>query len=459
MLKTYKVQIKKGHKLFKYFSDLCHNSKNLYNASNYYIRQYASAKLRIRENQPLHNNQKEILDIVESIKGTKYYPKGDFLTYNALDYIFKTTKNVDYLSLPSHSNQWIIKSLIEGNYKSFFSIIKDYKLNPSKYLGRPKMPKYLKKDKTILFFSNITCKIKNEKYLRFPKTKLQLNIGKLGIKGKLKQVRVIPHTTYYDIELVLDTTENYEKVKANNKIMAIDIGLNNLCAISTSFNKKTYLIKGTPIKSINQYFNKEVAHYKGILKKVNQADYSVRLDKLYKKRNNKIKDYIHKTSKKVIELCLQNNISTIVIGHNKNWKQNSDMGKINNQNFISIPVNKLIEQIQYKAAYHNINVELQEESYTSKASFLDNDEIPVLNKKTKDNKYTFSGKRIKRGLYKSQEGILINADINGSLNILKKYLLRQQKEQKEISKVTQILKKFVNLWNRGYMDNPIIKYI
>lgn len=450
MFKTYKIQIKKGHKMFDYFSSLCNLSKNLYNTTNYYIRQYASAKSRLRGQVELHPNQIEILNIVEELKDTKYYPKGDFLNYNTLDYIFKTNKNIDYTSLPSHSNQWIMKSLVDGSYKSFFAGIKDYKSNPIKYLGKPKMPKYLKKEKTILFFSNVTCKIKDNKYLRFPKTKNRLNIGKLGIKGILKQVRVIPHISYFEVEVVLDVNLNSPKISPNNKIMSIDIGLNNLCAISNSFNKDSYLIKGTPLKSFNHYFNKKVSYCKSILKKVNQKDYSIRIDKLYRKRDNKITDYMHKVSKTIIELCISNDISTIVIGHNNNWKQNINIGKANNQNFVSIPINKLIQQIQHKSALYDIKVILQEESYTSKASFLDGDEIPIF-KNNDNNKHTFSGKRVKRGLYKTKEGIFLNADINGSLNILKKYLITE----KESSKVDEL----VNLWSIGFRDNPVIKYI
>lgn len=450
MLKTYKIQIKKGHKMFSYFSELCNLSKNLYNTTNYYIRQFASAKSRLRDNIKLHPNQIEILNIVEGIKDTKYYPKGDFLNYNTLDYIFKTNKNIDYISLPSHSNQWIMKSLIDGNYKSFFKTAKDYKVNPNKYLGKPKMPKYIKKEKTILFFSNVTCRIKDNKYLRFPKTKFKLNIGKLGIKGILKQVRAIPHIAYFELEIVLDTDEKYKQVKPNNRIISIDVGLNNLCAISNSFSKDSYLIKGTPLKSINQYFNKKLSYYKSVLKKVNKKDYSIKIDKLYRKRNNKITDYMHKVSKTIIELCINYDISTIVIGHNNDWKQNINISKINNQNFVSVPIDKLIRQIQYKAEYYNINVVLQEESYTSKASFLDNDDIPIFKKGFKGN-YIFSGKRVTRGLYKSKDKILLNADINGSLNILKKYLIAK----KESSKVNEL----VNLWSIGFRDNPVIKYI
>ena len=392
----------------------------------------------------INEKQEEIFNLVEYYtKDTKYYPKGDWLSYNTLDYIFKTIKHKDYISLPSHSNQWIMKSLINGSYKSFFESLKSYKKNPSSFLGKPKLPKYKKKNsKNILYFTNITCKIKDNKYLRFPKTKLQLNIGKLGMYGTLKQVRVIPHTTYFDVEIVLENQVIDKPLKEDNKrYISIDLGLNNICAISNSYNNDTYLIKGTPLKSTNQYFNKKVSYYKSILKITNNLDYSKKIDKLYRKRNNKIIDYMHKTSKSIINLCLKENISKIIIGYNENWKQNINIGKCNNQNFVGIPYYKLIDQIKYKAKIQGIEVILQEESYTSKASFLDFDELPKLNE-VKNPK--FSGKRIQRGLYKSKKGILINADINGSLNILRKYI-----NKKEIP----IEIKF--LWDRGcvFFDN------
>ena len=447
ILKTYKIQIKKGHKLFNYFSFYTFLSKNLFNTTNYYIKQFASAKQRLNDNLDLHPNQEEILNLVEYYtKDTKYYPKGDWLSYNTLDYIFKTIKHKDYISLPSHSNQWIMKSLINGSYKSFFESLKSYKKDNSKYNSKPKLPKYKKKNsKTILYFTNITCKIKDNKYLRFPKTKLQLNIGKLGMYGTLKQVRVIPHTTYFDVEIVLENQAIDKPLKEDNKrYISIDLGLNNLCAISNSYNNDTYLIKGTPLKSTNQYFNKKVSYYKSILKITNNLDYSKRIDKLYRKRNNKIIDYMHKTSKKIINLCLKENISKIIIGYNENWKQNINIGKCNNQNFVGIPYYKLIDQIKYKAKIQGIEVILQEESYTSKASFLDFDEIPIYNKKEVENP-KFSGKRIQRGLYKSKKGILINADINASLNILRKYI-----NKKEIPIETKFL------WDRGCVEHPII---
>ena len=447
MLRTYKIQVKKGHKLFDYFNNLSFLSKNLFNTTNYYIKQFASAKQRLKDNKELHPNQEEVLNLVEYLtKDTKYYPSGDWLSYNTLDYIFKTIKHKDYVSLPSHSNQWIMKSLINGSYKSFFESLKAFKKNPSSFLGRPKLPKYKKKnEKSIIYFSNITCKIKDNKYLRFPKTKLQLNIGKLGMFGTLKQVRVIPHTTYFDVEVVLDIkTQEVPLREDNHRYLSIDLGLNNLCAIATSYSNKSCIIKGTPLKSINQYFNKKLSHYKSILKTINNLDYSKRIDTLYKKRNNKINDYMHKVSKVIIDKCINENISKIIIGYNDNWKQKINIGSQNNQNFVNIPYYKLLDKIEYKAKQQGIEIIYQEESYTSKSSFLDNDILPICNSNNKEN-YEYSGKRIKRGLYKSKESILINADINGSLNILRKYIIKKE--------IPLVLK---DLWDIGCVEHPVV---
>lgn len=266
------------------------------------------------------------------------------------------------------------------------------------------------------------------------------------MKGTLKQVRVIPHTTYFEVDVVLDTNSLEKPLKEDNqRYMSIDVGLENLCAITNSYSNDGYLIKGTPLKSFNQYFNKKLSKYKSILKTTNKMDYSKGIDRLYNKRNNKINDYMHKVSKLIIDKAINEDVSKIIIGKNINWKQNINIGKVNNQNFVSIPIEKLLSLIEYKAKENGIEVIFQEESYTSKASFLDNDVLPICDTQNLGKDYTFSGKRVLRGLYKSKKGILINADINGSLNILKKYIIK-----KEIPMEINFL------WDRGCVKHPVI---
>ena len=203
--------------------------------------------------------------------------------------------------------------------------------------------------------------------------------------------------------------------------MSIDLGINNLCTIGTNCKDVTenVIINGKPVKSINQFYNKQVAKYKSIQDTKCKTAYTNKLRTLRIKRENKLNDYLHKTSRYIVNHLVTNNINTLIIGYNKEWKQETNISKVNNQKFIQIPYLKLIHQLQYKCKLEGINVIIQEESYTSKSSFIDNDFIPTF-KSTTELNYKFSGKRVFRGLYKSSSSRLINADLNGSLNILRK---------------------------------------
>ena len=215
------------------------------------------------------------------------------------------------------------------------------------------------------------------------------------------------------------------------KMMSIDLGIDNLATIVTNTGMKPVLVKGKHVKSINAYYNKLKGHYLSVLRQGKTekegAFTSKRLEKIYEKRHLKIKDIFHKVSFQIVILAESEQVDTIIIGHNKNWKQNSNMGRRNNQNFCSIPHSLLIEMIQYKANQRGIQVEVIEESYTSKASFLDDDFIPTYVTNSNAN-YSFSGVREKRGLYIAATGEKISADVNGSANIMKKYVLNHLKE-------------------------------
>ena len=223
--------------------------------------------------------------------------------------------------------------------------------------------------------------------------------------------------------------------------MSIDLGIDNLCTCTSNVTK-SFIVNGKPIKSINQYYNKQKSKYQSILELKNHKKYSNRLYRLTLKRHNKIKDYFHKVSRYIVNQLVEQSINTLIIGKNNGWKQETNLGKRNNQNFVQIPFNMLINMLQYKCKIQGINCILQEESYTSKASFFDNDYIPIYNKsKSEIKNYTFSGKRIKRGLYKTNN-ILINADINGSLNILRKYL-------------NVACDMIISSTSRGFVHNPV----
>lgn len=373
--------INKNNKYYDLLDYYCCMSKNLYNFANYHIRQ-------------------------------SFTKEGIYLNYNKIDKLMKLEENEkDYRNMITSKSAQQCLRLLDKNWKSFFSAIKDYNKHKDKYLGRPKLPKYLSKNgRNILIFTNQDCKLKNG-YIHFPK-----KMNGFTIKTDLQnfqQVRVLPRGSKIIIEIVYNK-ETEETKKDNNKYLSIDIGLDNLATITNNCNKPFIILNGRQIKSINQFYNKQMAHYRSIAKRINNLDYTKRMDNLTNKRNNLIDDLIHKASRKVVNYALSYGANTIIIGNNKNWKQSSKMNKKVNQNFINIPHSKLIKQIEYKAKIVGINVIVTEESYTSGTSFLDN-EVPV-----KDN-YN-KNRRVFRGLFISNKGIKINSDVNGSLQIMKKVI-------------------------------------
>lgn len=456
ILRTQSIRIKKSHNLYDYCDNMCFLSKNLYNTTNFYIRQVFSGikkeefkreenelkiineinstipkindvkvayteKRKVKEFSKPISQRKEIREATLFNLITKDNP---YTSYNLLDGIFKINEQVDYMSLPSHSNQHIIK-LAFSDWKSFYVSLKDYKKNPSKYKGKPKPPKYAKSDgRKIAFFSNQTCKI-NDNHLRFPKTKEKLNIGELSKANcKLKQVRILPGSNYYTIEIVFELNIKPKAISETPKrIFGIDLGIDNFATIVNNVGENPIIINGKAVKSINQYYNKKRAYYYSILRKGKSEKErrfnSNRLNRIDLKRNDKIKDFLHKASFNIINKAMKLDIDTIIIGKNKDFKENIKLRKNVKLNFKSLPYAKFIEILRYKANEKGINVIETEESYTSKASFLDNDIIPCFNDKNIE-KPIFSGKRIKRGLYKSKDGILINADCNGAANIIRK---------------------------------------
>lgn len=372
------IQIKHGHSLFNYCDGLSFASKNLYNYANYIIRQ-------------------------EFINNSKW------IRYNELNKMLKTHET--YKALPAQTSQQTLR-LLDKNWKSSIKSIKKWSKNREAYLGRPKLPKYKKKSgRNIVAFTYQQCKIANE-YITFQKTDLML---KTSIKDNLKQVRIIPKGSIYLVEVVYEK-EITAAPKPIKNIAGIDLGLDNFATLTNNIGVKPIVINGKNVKSINQYFNKRKAE---LMSYVQNRGISNRIKKLTLKRNNKINNFLHKSSRYIINWCIVKEIDTIVVGNNKNWKQEINLGKRTNQHFIGIPYEIFIKQLKYKCEETGINFILTEESYTSKASFIDMDEVPVY-KKDEENMHFFSGKRIKRGLYRSLNSILINADVNGSYNIIRK---------------------------------------
>lgn len=430
--RTFQIWIKPGHRLFAYMDEACQRAKSLYNTTNFYIRQVFTARGGQAASQPL---QQQIMDTLSAHlaamnerRCAKNHsrsfelpsPEQPFVSYSFLDALFKVMQQPDYRALPAQSSQGIMKIVFQ-NWAAFFAGMKDYRNNPDKYTGKPNLPGYARGRVKEVVFSNQDCVIKDQKFLKLPKTKLRLNIGKLGYHdGQLKQVRVVPRYGQYVVELIFACQIIKKEAAPSDLLMAIDLGVDNLATIVTTTGSRPIIVKGKAVKAINQYYNKMKAHYTGILRQGKEPREGVhtsrRLERLHLKRHRRIKDMLHKASHHIVKLAIAQSIGTIIIGHNDGWKQKSAMGRRNNQFFSHIPHQKLIEMIQYKAAKEGITVLLTEEAYTSKASFLDQDPLPCYDEART---WAFSGKRIFRGLYQSAKG-LIHSDVNGAANIMRK---------------------------------------
>ena len=281
------------------------------------------------------------------------------------------------------------------------------------YPNKVRIPKYLDKEKgrQILVYNKMTLssKLLEQGIIRLPKSNLEFRTKR---EKDLSQVRIVPKNGYIVIEVIYEVQEILKE--NNGRYLSIDLGISNLATCSSNVIEP-FIIDGKKIKSINHFYNKKTSLLKTKLSK-NQYS-SKRIKHLTYKRNQKIKWLFHNISKYIVNQAVSNSLNTIVIGYNKEWKQEVNLGKVNNQNFVEIPYSILIQMISYKAKLQGIQVFLQEESYTSKASFLDKDNIPE--KFTKS--FKPSGERKQRGLYSSPKGLL-NADVNGSLNILRKFL-------------------------------------
>ena len=378
--------IKKSHPYYNMFCEYTHLAKNLYNHANYLVR-------------------------------NEFVETGKWLRYSELDKILKQDFDYpDYRNMPSAQSAQQVLRLLETNWKSFFNSIKDWSKNKEKYSGKPKLPKYKPKDgKLVLIITNQQARQKGD-LLHFPKSFCRFTVKPRCVTldnfEKINQVRVVPTNQSFCLEVIYSISVESGLHSDNGRYMSIDLGLDNLATVVTNIGLNPIIINGKGLKSNNQYYNKKKAHYQSVAKQMNNQYYTSRLYRLTQKRNLKVEDYLHKVSRYIVDFALEHQINTIVIGNNKNWKQSSSLGKVTNQAFVSIPHQKLIDKISYKAQLCGIQVILTEESYTSGTSFLDN-ELP---EKTYYNKK----RRVKRGLFVSNKGIKINADINAAFQIMKK---------------------------------------
>ncbi|MCM0591035.1 MAG: transposase [Gloeotrichia echinulata IR180] len=371
--------IKRTHRFWKECDNLAFQSKHLYNSANYIQRQY-------------------------------FFDTGKY--FNSID-IYHQTKNLEaYSFLPTKVSKQIVRTVAKA-WKGWLAAIKDWSQHPDKYLGKPKIPRYKHKEhgRNVVIYpiDAISKPALNKGVIKLSQTNINLPTRAKNVD----QVRIVPKLDHYVIEVVY-TIDEPEKNQGKYSA-GVDLGLNNLMAVTSNHpGVQPFLINGRPLKSINQFFNKRVS-------KAQSIEAWKQVKKLNSKRDRRIDNYLHTVSRRTIDWCQLHGISQLVIGNNKGWKQDINIGKRNNQEFTKIPHAKLIHLLTYKAQLAGIEVLLTEESYTSRASALDGDNIPVYNNQS-GLKPVFSGKRIKRGLYKTSTGKTINADTNGSLNIARKLI-------------------------------------
>ena len=340
-------------------------------------------------------------------------------------------------------SQQILKE-VDGSFKSFFGLLKLAK--QGKYAFKDcKLPHYLPKDSYTTLVIGFVRLNGNKLILPFSNSfkkghkSVEITIPPILLDKKVKEIRIIPKAKarFFEIQYIYEA-ENIQRNLNTNNALALDLGINNLVT-AVSSNGKSFIIDGRKLKSINQWFNKENARLQSIKDKQHFGKKTTNLQKtIARDRNNKVNDYMNKVARKVIDYCIDNDIGTLIVGYNETFQRNSNMGKQNNQNFVNIPYGQLRDKLTYLCELNGIIFIKQEESYTSKASFWDKDIIPTYNADNPQN-YTFSGKRVHRGQYKTANGRTFNADINGALNIMRK------------SSVVDL----TVLYSRGDVDTPV----
>lgn len=421
-------KIKPNHPSYKCLVNLSHLSNNLYNQANYIVRQ-------------------------------TFINDGVYLNYYELDRLFRKDKSLqeNWSQMPSQSKQQVLR-LLDQNWKSFFKSIKDWSKNKSKYLGKPNLPKYRPKGgQYLLILTSQEFRLKTDGYLHCAKkyNNLKIKTTLTNRNEEIKQIRILPKNNYFKIEVIYEKEINKSE-KNSSKVASIDLGLENIVTLVTNFDTIPLIIKGKKLKSINQYFNYKIlsakkelnikqnhiklnkekslkraktaldmkrlyhedpdlfkqiidANSNSNLKSNNDVQFtSKRIQRLWLKRENKILNELHQISSKIIKYCKELRIDTIVVGHNKNQKQKSSL-----KHFVSLPIFRLISLLAYKAEEANIKIVEINEAYTSGTSFLDN-ETP--NRSNYD-----KVRRLKRGLFKSNSGQLINSDVNAAYQIMRKF--------------------------------------
>ena len=396
---TQQIVVSNKSSKFAQLDELCFLSKNLYNVALYHIRQY-------------------------------YKATGKYLQCGELIKTLSHTNDVDYRAIPyAQSAQHVLKQ-VDTQYKAFFTSLKSKKMQGKKV----RVPKYKdkKNGRNVFVYTNQCAKVSNGVvYIKTTQGKLSFNI----LADSIQEVRLVPKANHIVVEIIYN--KEYTIKQDNNKYASIDLGINNLCTL-TSNVAQSIIVDGKRLKSINHHYNKTKAKLQSKLKKGKYS--SKRISNLTLRRNRKIKDYMHKVSRKIVDYMEANSLNTLFVGKNVGWKDSVNLGKTNNQNFVFIPYNMLIQMLEYKCKLAGINVVIVNEAYTSICSSLDKERI--------GKHKSYAGERIHRGLFISSNGTMINADVNGSLNIMR---LGLKKQRVTLDVIEEILRPE----NKRFVLNPV----
>jgi putative transposase len=376
---------------FKRFKELTHHAKNLYNQSLWTLR--------------------EAFGIT-----------GKYFSYPQMDKAMKQVENlegqVNYRLLKSKVAQQTLRR-VDKNFKSFFNASQDFKKNPNKYRGKPKPPHFKQKTHDNLIYDYQAFSIKGD-VVRLEKN-LEIKLPKQLVGQVIKQIEIIPKPqAFHAIFIYIEPLNQFKQVSKNDQVMSIDLGLNNLATCVTNGVIKPFIIDGKRLKSANAYYNKRKASMQAKLSSLGGRKWSKKLQSLTDWRNAFVNDYMHRTTHLIVKTCVDNSISKVVVGDVAKSLLHINLGKRTNQNFVNLSLGQFVDKLGYKLGSHSIELVVTNESYTSKASFVDGDKMPKRYNPNAKLIPTFSGKRIKRGLYKSNDGTLLNADANGAYNILRK---------------------------------------
>ena len=456
-IKVIKVDINKNDKLYEICLRYGMLAKDLYNYTNYIIRQLWITSKRINEEKEVSVEQMSIYN--ELVKQIDFFNEntktnkikiekkwgglyiGGKGAKSPLKAMLKDT--MQFKALPSTASNEVIDQVV-NMWNGYFESMATYVKDKTGYKGLPKPPAYKNKEQPSVFVIDKNTTMIKDGVVSFKKQKgnfrsfEEFNVCNINIplpdwerektvKGKkvnltpdgnLVYIRVVPKNNKFTLEFLYKDNPKLPKKEQKGRYIGIDLGIDRLATVSNSIGEQPFCINGKPLKSINKKYNKDIAHYKSVAKLVNNVLTTNRIKNMNDKRNARMETYIHQASSYIINWCLKYDIDTIVVGKNVDFKYKAELGK-ETQTFVQIPMIKFIDKLKYKAEDKGINFIEQDESYTSKASFIDNDYIPTYGKD--DDKAIFSGWRIKRGLYQSKDGVEMHADLNGAYNIIRKY--------------------------------------